>query len=99
MRFQPLSLDGVFIVEPELRMDPRGFFARTFCQDEFASHGLDSNFVQCNGSWNAQLRQPQAQWAAAVAGSPQLASVRSNLAPQQIDAVQNLAVQCCCKVH
>ena len=54
MRFQPLSLDGVFIVEPELRMDPRGFFARTFCQDEFASHGLDSNFVQCNVSWNAQ---------------------------------------------
>lgn len=33
-------------------MDHRGFFARTFCEKEFESHGLNSRFVQCNVSFN-----------------------------------------------
>lgn len=53
MRFRPLSLAGAYLVEVERREDPRGFFARTFCQDEFAAHGLPTSFVQCNVSWNA----------------------------------------------
>lgn len=52
MRFRPLSLAGACAVELERREDPRGFFARTFCRDEFAAHGLADNFVQCNVSWN-----------------------------------------------
>lgn len=53
MLFRPLSLTGAYVVELERRDDPRGFFARTFCQDEFAAHGLPTCFVQCNLSWNA----------------------------------------------
>jgi dTDP-4-dehydrorhamnose 3,5-epimerase len=34
--------------------DERGFFARSFCGREFADHGLDSSFVQCNISYNAR---------------------------------------------
>lgn len=52
MLFRPLSLAGAVAVELERREDPRGFFARTFCRDEFAAHGLATSFVQCNVSWN-----------------------------------------------
>jgi dTDP-4-dehydrorhamnose 3,5-epimerase len=44
----------VFRIEPEKRQDERGFFARTWCRDEFAEHGLDSRLVQCSVSFNAK---------------------------------------------
>lgn len=52
MRFTPLPLAGSFLIEPELLEDPRGLFARTFCRREFAEHGLEADFVQCNVSFN-----------------------------------------------
>nr|WP_241697592.1 dTDP-4-dehydrorhamnose 3,5-epimerase [Mariprofundus sp. NF] len=33
--------------------DERGFFARSWCRDEFEEHGLNSNLVQCNISYNS----------------------------------------------
>jgi dTDP-4-dehydrorhamnose 3,5-epimerase len=36
----------------EKHVDRRGYFARTYCEQEFASHGLNSSFVQCNVSFN-----------------------------------------------
>jgi dTDP-4-dehydrorhamnose 3,5-epimerase len=54
MLFTELELPGAFIVAPERRVDSRGYFARTFCRDEFAAHGLASDFVQCNTSYNAR---------------------------------------------
>jgi dTDP-4-dehydrorhamnose 3,5-epimerase len=52
MRFLPTSLPGVLVVEPELREDERGFFARTWCREEFANAGLLTDCVQCNISFN-----------------------------------------------
>ena len=52
MRFLPTALPGVFVVEPELKADDRGFFARTWCRDEFAAAGLAATWVQCNVSFN-----------------------------------------------
>jgi dTDP-4-dehydrorhamnose 3,5-epimerase len=52
MRFQPTKLPGVFILDPELHEDSRGFFTRTFCAREFAAQGLVSNFVQSSVSFN-----------------------------------------------
>ena len=52
MRFVPLPLQGAFVVEPEPVVDSRGFFARTFCREEFAARGLDPELVQCNVSFN-----------------------------------------------
>ncbi|NJR64303.1 MAG: dTDP-4-dehydrorhamnose 3,5-epimerase [Leptolyngbyaceae cyanobacterium CRU_2_3] len=52
MRFIPTSLLGAYIVESERLEDNRGFFARTWCQQEFADHGLDPNLVQCSISFN-----------------------------------------------
>jgi dTDP-4-dehydrorhamnose 3,5-epimerase len=54
MLFTELELAGAFIVDLEHREDPRGFFARTFCRDEFEAHGLVGDFVQCNTSFNAR---------------------------------------------
>jgi len=50
--FAPLALPGAFVLEPELRHDERGFFARTFCARELAAHGLDPRAVQMNVSFN-----------------------------------------------
>ena len=52
MIFRPTAIDGAWIVEPERREDPRGFFARTWCRREFGEHGLETNLEQCNTSWN-----------------------------------------------
>jgi dTDP-4-dehydrorhamnose 3,5-epimerase len=40
MIFTETRLKGAFIIDVEKREDPRGFFARGFCRDAFAAHGL-----------------------------------------------------------
>lgn len=52
MRFEEISLPGAFIVELVTNDDERGFFARTFCEREFAEHRLPTRFPQCNLSRN-----------------------------------------------
>lgn len=54
MRFIPLPLPGAFRIEIERREDERGFFARTFCADEFRDQGLVTEFVQHSVSFNAR---------------------------------------------
>jgi dTDP-4-dehydrorhamnose 3,5-epimerase len=54
MQFIPTSLEGAWIVELEPHRDSRGFFARTYCAQEFSDQGLVNSFVQCNTSWNAR---------------------------------------------
>ena len=54
MRFIPALLSGAFIIEMDLLRDHRGFFARSFCRNEFEQQGLVGTFVQCNTSWNEQ---------------------------------------------
>jgi dTDP-4-dehydrorhamnose 3,5-epimerase len=53
VRFTELPLAGAFRVELEPRGDARGFFARLFCAEEFAAHGLATGWVQCNTSFTA----------------------------------------------
>jgi dTDP-4-dehydrorhamnose 3,5-epimerase len=50
--FTPTNLPGAYLIEPERREDERGFFARTWCAEEFAAHGLADRCVQCNVSFN-----------------------------------------------
>jgi dTDP-4-dehydrorhamnose 3,5-epimerase len=54
MRFSTTTISGVWRIEPERHVDQRGFFARTWCEREFAEHGLPTQFVQCNVSYNEQ---------------------------------------------
>jgi dTDP-4-dehydrorhamnose 3,5-epimerase len=50
--FRETRLAGAFVIEPEKREDDRGFFARTFCREEFSAHGLNPDIAQCNVSFN-----------------------------------------------
>jgi dTDP-4-dehydrorhamnose 3,5-epimerase len=52
VRIAPTELPGVFLVEPERHADERGFFARTFCTDEFARAGLSPAIAQVSISYN-----------------------------------------------
>lgn len=54
MRFTPLTPSGVWLIQLDRREDVRGWFARTFCEAEFAAHGLPTRFPQCNASFNAR---------------------------------------------
>lgn len=46
MQFISTALNGAWLIEPEPIRDERGFFARTFCIEEYARHGLETQFVQ-----------------------------------------------------
>jgi dTDP-4-dehydrorhamnose 3,5-epimerase len=52
MRFIETDLQGAYIIELERREDERGFFARGFCQKEFAQHGLKPVIAQANVASN-----------------------------------------------
>jgi dTDP-4-dehydrorhamnose 3,5-epimerase len=52
LRFAALPLAGAFVIDIEPVEDERGFFARTFCADEFRERGLESSIRQCDISHN-----------------------------------------------
>lgn len=52
MIFTKTRLEGAFIIDLERREDERGFFARAFCRNEFAAHGLEPVIAQANISKN-----------------------------------------------
>jgi dTDP-4-dehydrorhamnose 3,5-epimerase len=52
MIFTETKLKGAFILDLERREDDRGFFARVFCQSEFADHGLKPVIAQGNVAFN-----------------------------------------------
>jgi len=52
MKFLQTPIDGVAILDLEEHHDHRGFFARSFCQDEFTANGLLPDVAQCNISYN-----------------------------------------------
>lgn len=51
MILKKTKFDGLFVIEPEAKTDERGYFARTFCQEEFAGSEIDFNIVQINHSF------------------------------------------------
>ncbi len=53
MIFIETELAGAFIIDIEPRGDSRGFFARAFCQREFADNGLKPVIAQANLAFNA----------------------------------------------
>jgi len=52
MVFTETKLKGAFVIELDRKEDERGFFARTFCVDEFQARGLNARLVQCSVSFN-----------------------------------------------
>lgn len=54
MKFHKTTLADAMLIDIEPRGDDRGFFARVFCEREFAAHGLETRYVQANHSRNAR---------------------------------------------
>ena len=54
MLFTETTLAGAVVIDPERQEDQRGFFARSWCQEEFAAHGLPAKIAQCGISYNAR---------------------------------------------
>ncbi len=54
MKFVETEIAGAWLIGLDRLEDERGFFARTFCRDDFRAHGLVPNFVQCNVSFNVR---------------------------------------------
>jgi dTDP-4-dehydrorhamnose 3,5-epimerase len=52
VRFLETRLKDVFEIHIEPNVDERGFFARTWCREEFSRYGLDANLAQCSISFN-----------------------------------------------
>jgi dTDP-4-dehydrorhamnose 3,5-epimerase len=54
MKFTETELAGAYLVEMDRIEDDRGFFARSFCAEEFAAHGLAAAMPQCSVSFNSR---------------------------------------------
>jgi dTDP-4-dehydrorhamnose 3,5-epimerase len=54
VKFLPAPIEGAYIIEIEPVPNERGFFARSWCQEEFRRRGLNPSLVQCNISYNSK---------------------------------------------
>jgi len=52
MRFVETPLPGAFVIELDPIEDERGHFARAWCAQAFAEHGLNPDLAQCNVAFN-----------------------------------------------
>ena len=78
MRRLDTDLPGVFMIEPKVFGDTRGFFMESYNRRTLAELGVDGEFVQDNHSRSArgvlrglhyQIRQPQGKLVRVVAGA------------------------------
>ena len=53
MEYLKTEIEGVFIIEPKVFRDARGYFVETWKQQEFAEHVGQVNFIQDNESKSA----------------------------------------------
>ena len=49
-KFEPTKIEGVYVIEPTVYGDERGYFMETYSEAEFKEAGLDYKFVQDNQS-------------------------------------------------
>lgn len=54
MQFYDVGITGAYRIEPERVIDERGFFARTWCRQEFANRDLVTSLDQCSIAYNTQ---------------------------------------------
>ena len=78
MKIVETALPGVFVIEPRVYSDVRGFFCETYREESFRAHGIEVTFVQDNHSRSTantlrglhyQLRRPQAKLCRVVRGT------------------------------
>lgn len=52
MDFESSKLAGAYVIRMQKHTDERGYFARTWCLEEFLDQGIDCSFVQSSVSFN-----------------------------------------------
>jgi dTDP-4-dehydrorhamnose 3,5-epimerase len=52
VKFEPLTLQGAYLIHLDRLEDDRGFFARAWCEHELADQGLNTRIAQANVSFN-----------------------------------------------
>ena len=76
-KFNKTEIDGVYIIEPKVFGDERGYFMETYKDEDFKKAGLDYHFVQDNQSkshkgvlrgLHYQLKHPQAKLVRVISG-------------------------------
>jgi dTDP-4-dehydrorhamnose 3,5-epimerase len=76
-KFRKLEIDGVFVVEPTVFGDERGYFMETYNENDFKEEGYDLTFVQDNQSRSTkgvlrglhfQYTQPQGKLVRVIKG-------------------------------
>jgi dTDP-4-dehydrorhamnose 3,5-epimerase len=77
VRCIPSTLPGVFVIEPAVHRDARGFFIETYHAEKYRAYGITAVFVQDNHTRSAartlrglhmQRRKPQAKLVRVIAG-------------------------------
>lgn len=75
--FNKTSIEGVYVIEPTVFGDERGYFMETYHKEEFSQAGLDFEFVQDNQSKSKkgvlrglhfQYTQPQGKLVRVISG-------------------------------
>ena len=78
LKVLPTKLAGVYIIEPQVFSDARGFFMETYHQRRYTESGINCNFVQDNLSRSVrgalrglhyQVQQPQAKLIQVIKGA------------------------------
>lgn len=52
MEIMNTTLGGLYVIQPTILSDERGFFTRTYCKEKFTAIGFNKEFVQINHSFN-----------------------------------------------
>lgn len=77
-RFIDTGISGLWVVEPTIHRDPRGYFMETWNRRDFAQAGIETDFVQDNQSMSCrgvlrglhfQRKNPQGKLVRVVAGN------------------------------
>lgn len=55
MQVTPLELEGVYLIEPVVHADHRGFFMESYNKEVLQRHGLHMQFVQDNHSLSVEV--------------------------------------------
>lgn len=54
MFFEKTFIDGVYVIEQDVKSDDRGFFSRVFCSEVFEKMGLEAKCLQINRSFSSK---------------------------------------------
>ena len=77
MKFTPLEIPDIVLIEPDVHRDERGFFLEAYHREKYAPGGIDVEFVQDNHSrsgrgtlrgLHAQIERPQGKLVRVVEG-------------------------------